>query len=97
SAVGRQERLDAVRASSRACVGGAKWLRLRHFLEVILELADLETSDHGPKLLGRLEHRNRPGGDFNWRARPRIPRHSRLAMADFEGAEPTHLDVLLSL
>src|SRR5690349_6039725 len=68
---------------------------LGHLLDVVLELANVDAGDHGSKLLRGLEHRNGSRGNLDWRARPWITSHARLAVTYLERAEPAHFDVLL--
>ena len=51
--------------------------------------------DQRAQLLAGLEDRNRPRGHFDRLAGARIPRHTRFPSPDLEGAESTHLDVVL--
>src|ERR1044072_3038408 len=53
--------------------------------------------DQRPQLLAGLEHRHRPRRDLHRLAGARVARHPGLAPADLEGAEASHLDVVLLL
>src|SRR5689334_12759105 len=74
-----------------------KLLCWREFLFIVLDLVDVDTSDHRPELLRRLEDWNWPSGHFDRRTGPGISRHPRLAMSDLEGAEAPNFNILLRL
>src|SRR6476469_3165361 len=75
-----------------------KRLLVRLFvLALVLELLDGDVRDHRAKLLGRLEHGDRAGRHLDRRTGAGVAGHAGLAMADLEGPEAAHLDVLLLL